>query len=319
MGWFGQLFAHAREKDSPELLPAIERAVNLVEPLLKQTDTYYQSYRKPVATALEYARSLAASMPGPVTLDRESYASNSYVHALFPSVDFVNEAFCSSHALQNYHRQFPDTEEFYALMGMRRVEKTVTGMELTGGVIQRDVIQKVIYFTSHTLENPAATEAQAREQVAMSFFDSLVKKVKKRVEDRKQDQQALLQEKDLLIARLRAADAQTRHALGNELSGLIAGMQHVTASMDLNHYLEDFEEVLLHPERYLKLIQTPILLDNMGIKQESADADPAQTVLFNDLIDFDRRNWTVTMVHCGKMQNESFTDKLEQAYRKLSI
>lgn len=71
MGVLGYLFDHDREEDIPELLPAIERAVSAVEPLLKQAGGYPGIYRKPVATALEYARSLAASVPGPVALNRE--------------------------------------------------------------------------------------------------------------------------------------------------------------------------------------------------------------------------------------------------------
>jgi hypothetical protein len=76
MGVFGHLFGHRSERDSPALLLAIERAVFAVEPLLKQINGYPDSYRKPVAVALEYAHRLAASVPGPVMVDLESYASD---------------------------------------------------------------------------------------------------------------------------------------------------------------------------------------------------------------------------------------------------
>jgi len=66
-------------------------------------------------------------------------------------------------------------------MGMRRHEKAMMGMELSGQLIQRDVPQQVVYFTSHTIEYPAPSEEQVREQVAWSFFDSLVDKVAKRL------------------------------------------------------------------------------------------------------------------------------------------
>lgn len=319
MGLFGKLFGHNQQEDRPELRPAIERAVNGVEPLLKQTSGYPESYQKSVATAWEYARSLAASVPGPVVLNRESYAKDAFVHALFPSVDFVMDAFCTSRAMQDYYREFPDTDELYALMGMRRVEKTISGMALSNEVIQRDVLQKAVYFTSHTIENPAASEKQAREKVALSFFDSLVSRVKRRVETRKQEHRSQLQEKSLLINHLRAADAQTRPALEKELSTLIDSMQSDAGLPDLNNYLEDFEAVLLNPEQHLKIIQIPIMLDSMGIRHEGVETNPTEAVLFNELIDFDRRNWTVTMVHCNKMQNETLTTRLEKAYRQLAI
>lgn len=319
MGWFGQLFGHSRDEDMPELLPAIERAICAVEPLLKQAGGYPENYRESVAAALEYARSLAASIPGPVAVNRESYARDAFVHALFPSVDFVAEAFCASRALQEYYREFPAADELYALMGMRRFEKNMVGMELVGDMVQRDVVQKVVYFTSHTIENPAPSEEQSREQAAWSFFDNLVGKVKKRIETRKQDKQSRLQEKDLLIARLRASDARARPALEEELSRMMAGIQAATRSLEPHNFMEDFEAVLLNPEQHLRLNQTPIVLDSMGIRREGGDANRDEAVVFNELIGFDRRDWTVTMVHCSNMQSESFAARLDKAYRKLAI
>ena len=319
MGVLGYLFGHDREKNIPELLPAIERAVSAVEPLLKQAGGYPGIYRKPVATALEYARSLAASVPGPVALNRESYAKDPFVHALFPSIDFIQDAFSASRALQDHYHDFPSTNELYALMGMRRFEKTMAGMALSGQTIQRDVVQKVVYFTTHTLEDPAPSEEQSRSQVAWSFFDSLVRKVKKRIEARKQDKQSQLQQKDALIARLRTADAQTRPALEEELSTAIAGIQSATRSLELRNYIEDFEAVLLNPEQHLRLNRIPMVLDRMGIRQDSTDTSQEGAITFNELIGFDRRDWTVTMVYCSNMQNESFATKLEKAYRELAI
>lgn len=319
MGWFEQLFFHNRGKDTPALLSAIDRAVNEVEPLLKQSRGYRGTYRPSVARALEYANSLAASVPGPVVVNRDTYASDAFVHALFPSVDVVMEAFCASMAVRNYYRQFPDTDELFALMGMRRVEKSMMGLALSGETIHRDVVQQSVYFTNHTIENIAPTEKQSRELIALSFFDNLVGKVKKRVEARKLGRETQLQEMNLLIARLRAADAQHRPALEEKLSRMLASMQSTAGSQDLSNYIEDFKAVLLDPEQHLHLNQVPIVLDSMGIRRERADASQNEAVIFSELVDFDRRNWTVTMVHCSNMQSEALEIKLEKAYRKLAI
>ena len=319
MSLFEQLFGHHQEKEMPVLLSAIERAVSGVEPLLRQTRGYRGIYRQSVARALEYANTLAASVPGPVVVNRETYARDAFVHALFPSVDIVMEAFCASMAVRNYYREFPDTDELFALMGMRRVEKSMMGLALSGEIIHRDVVQQSVYFTNHTIENIAPTEKQSRELIALSFFDNLVGKVKKRVEARKQGKETQLQEMNLLIARLRTADAQHRPALEDQLSRMLASMQSSAASQDLSNYIEDFEAVLLNPQQHLRLNQIPIVLDSMGIRRERADASQDEAVLFSELLDFDRRNWTVTMVHCSNMRNEALEIKLEKAYRKLAI
>lgn len=305
--------------ETPELLSAIERAVSAVEPLLKQISGYPENFRKPVSHALEYAHSLAASVPGPVVVDRESYANDKFVHILFPSVDYVTEAICSSLDLQDYLRNFPDVDELYALMGMRRFEKNTVGMELSGQTIQRDVVQKVVYFTSHTLENPAPSEQQARSQVAAGFFDCLVGKVKKRVEGRKREKQSQLMEMDSLMARLRTANAQDKPALEEELASIQSSIQSTISSLELINYAEDFESVLLNPEQYLRLDQTPIILDSMGIRRDGNDANRGEAFIFNELIGYDRRDWTVTMVRCGNLQSGPFSERLDNAYRKLAI
>lgn len=319
MRLFDLLFGHWQAKDTPALLAAIDRAVNQVEPLLKQNGRYRKIYRKPVISALEYANSLAASVPGPVAINRQTFASDAFVHALFPSVDVVKDSFCASKAVGNYYREFPETNEIYALMGMRRVEKNIIGAELVNETIQRDVVQKIIYFNNHTIENLAPTEKQARELIAMSFFDSLLAKVKTRVDERKQVMQVLMQEKDIVDARLRTANAQQRPALKKALSKLITEMQSTAVTMDLRNYIDDFEAILLHPQQHLRLNQIPMFLDSMGIKRESFDSSRDKEVIFTELFGYDRRNWTVTMVHCSSFKSETFKNTLEKAYRKLSI
>lgn len=319
MGMFGNLFGHNSKRDTPELLSAIERAITGVEPLLKQVSGYPENYRKPIAAALEYAHTLAASVPGPVTVDRESYAKDAFVHIIFPDIDSVTEAICSSLALQDYLRDSPSVNELYALMGMRRFEKSTVGMELTGQTIQRDVVQKVVYFTSHTLESPAPSEQQARDLVAASFFDSLVTKVKKRVEERKQEIQSQQLKKDMLMARLHTANELDRSALQEELGRMLNSLQAVAGSLELNSYVNDFEAVLLNPEQYLHMDQKTIIMDSMGIRRDGDDAGRGKKFMFNELIGYDRRDWTVTMVKCGNIQGESFSERLEKAYRKLAI
>lgn len=319
MGWLGQLFGSDKKKITPEVMSAIELAVSAVEPLLKLDKGYPESFRKPVSVALDYAHSLAAQVPGPVELSSTSYAKDPLIHAMFPSHDAVMDTFYASHALQDYYQKFPGNNKLYALMGMRRVEKSVMGMELSGDTIERDVVQKMIYFSNHTLESFAPTEQQARELVALSFFDNLVNKIKLRVETRKNKKQSQLHRKDLLTSRLRAASPLERPALQAELNNMIASMQSVAGAMDLHNYLEDFEAILLSPEQHLHLNKTSFILDRMGSRHDSIKPGQHDGVFFSELVDFDRRNWTVTMVHFHKIARATFSTKLENESRKLAL
>jgi hypothetical protein len=234
-------------------------------------------------------------------------------------VDSVSEAFRSSQAMQDYLREHPANNEVYALMGMRRREKTVMGMEMSGQLIQQDVPQHVVYFANHTIDSPAPSEEQSREQMAWRFFDSLVDNVAKRAASRKQEVQSQRQELDLLRAKLRIANSQTRAALESALSQMLNDMPSTADLLDLSHYPEDFEAVLSNPEKYLRLNQYSMILDSMGIKHEPDQATGGELLVFNELVGLDRRDWTVTMVHCRNTQNEAFIAGMETSNRMLAI
>jgi hypothetical protein len=317
MDVFGHLFGHGSEGGDLALLAAIERAVCAVEPQLKHISGYPDGFRKPVATALEYVHELAADLPGPVTVDRESYSKDPFVHSLFPSADLIQDELSSSHSLREFQRKFPASDELYALMGMRRSEKTLAETELSGQMKQRDGSKKAVFFSSHTIEDPAPTEEMARDLAALGFFDSLVSKVRIRIGLRKQELLSQMQEKDLLTDLLIAANARKRPALESELSRTLKGMQATSSSLELHNFTTDFEAVMLRPEEHLRMIRTPIVLDSMGIRRDVGDTGRGQAIVFSDLIGYDRRDWTVTMVRCNNLRSVSFGAKSDNTYRKL--
>jgi hypothetical protein len=319
MGLLTNLFGKQDVPGKPALETAVEHAVSAVEPLLVQTRGYPERYHHPVSVAMAYARQLADSLPGPIQIDRDAYARDAFVHALFPDVNAISEAIASSPSMQAYLRNSPSGNEFYALMGMRRVDRKLIGMELVGPAIQREIVQQATYFISHTIEYPAPDEALTREKIATQFFHCLVSKVKARIEQRRQNKEAMLTERGKLMPRLHVADDIERAAIEERLTMLADGMQSVIESLEVDHYLEDFEAVLLHPEEYLHLSQTSIRLDSMGIRRTADDTERGQEFMLSELIGYDQRDWTVTIVRCTNLQFETFAEKLDKASRYLTI
>lgn len=319
MGLLTNLFGKHDVPDSPQLETAIEHAVSAVEPLLKQTSGYPDHYRQPVSVALAYAKQLAGSLPGPVLINRDAYARDALVHVLFPDVNAIPDAIASSLAMQEYLRKPSSGNEFYALMGMRRVDKKFMGMEMAGATLQRDVMQRATYFISHTLENPSPDEALAREMIATRFFHSLVGKVKARIEQRRQSKETLTAEANALKTRLHEVNNIERAATEERMTKLAGGLQSIIESLEPEHFLADFEAVLLHPEEYLHLNQTLITLDNMGIWHTADETGQGKEFMLSELIGYDRRDWTVTIVRCTNLQYETFAEKLDKAYRYLSL
>ncbi len=300
---------------------AIERAVMRVEPRLRQLRDYPARYRKPIARALEHAQRLAEDIPGPIEMSLEQFGRDPFVHALFSSPEEMQRALYMSHAMHEYARRPGGPgNDAYALMGMRRREKTTFGMELQGEILRREVAQQVVYFTDHTLTGLAPTEAEARQQLVWSLFDSLIQRVIDRVNERLCTKANLLRQKDYLVAKLRNADAISRPILQQQLDALLAKVITATQATDLRHLADDFDAILLNPESYLRLERVTLRLDPMGILRTDGSETNTHSIDFTDLYGRDRRRWTVVMVHCHPQPELlSVADRLREAGRWLQL
>ncbi len=317
-GLLSRLLEHARGPAAPaseQVHEAMARAVQRVEPRLRQAGDYPRRYRKAIARALEYAQDLARAIPGPVEMRPELFGRDPFIHALFGSAEQMQRALCMSHAMHEYARRpgGPGTDA-YALMGMRRREKTAFGMETAGEVIRREVAQRVVCFTDHTLSGPAPTEAEARQLLAWNLFDSLIERVAERVAERQRTRLELQKEKDYLMAQLRSAGPERRAALQQRLDALLADLAQAHTALELRHLATDFDAVLLAPERHLSLEHVTLRLDGMGVlRADTGDAN-THTLDFTDLHGRDRRRWTVVMVHCHpRPELLDMADRLHQA------
>jgi hypothetical protein len=216
------------------LAQAIERAVYLVEPRLKQAGGYPRRYRVAIGHALRHARLLAGRIPGPVALNRQSYLDDPFIHALFGSPEDITRSLCRSRALHDFEsRADVGGEAYFALMGMRRDQRQAFGIEAEGAILRRDVAQQTVAFTDHTLSCVAADEAGAREQVAWSIFDSLVGRVASYVETLRQDKQAQERRRDELTASLRGAAGEVRAHLEADLASALIGLRAATERLEI--------------------------------------------------------------------------------------
>ncbi len=324
-GLLSRLLDHARRPTHAEdasLRAALERAAQKVEPRLRHSRDFPRRLEKPVAHALEYVRGLAQAIPGPVEMSPERFGRDPFVHTLFGSVEQMQHALCMSQAMHEYARRPGGAgPEAYALMGMRRRERLVFGMDMVGEVVRREVAQQVVSFTDHTLSGPAPTEAEARQLLAWNLFDSLLARVAGRLEARRGARQALAKERDDLTAELRRAPPEHRPALEQRLKELLGALSEATLALDLRRLVEDFHEVLLAPERYLRLEQVRLRLDAMGVVRSGDDPQPTSHALdFTDLVGRDRRRWTVVLVHCHpRPELLSMADRLHEASRWLEV
>jgi len=318
LDWLG--LGKRKSSNDPRFQEAIERAVYLVEPLLKQSSGYPGRYRAVLGRTLRYADQLAAAFPGPVELDHEHFARDPFVHALFGSQDILQHSLSLSRAMQEYRRR-PDagSGDIYALMGMRRNEKHTFGMEAEGEILRRDVAQQTVSFSDHTLSCISASEAETRALVAWSIFDSLVARVASHLEGLRQEKSTLDKQRDDHMARLRGSTGERRAALELELGMLLRGLSDATQRLNLDRIPGYFEERLQSPETLVRLERQARRLDGMGILRARDDPSTSHLLDFTDLLGQDRRRWTVTLVHCQQQELPPLSERLEDANRWLAI
>jgi len=316
-GFFARLFGVSPLHG--EMGQAVDRAVDQVEPLLRQVSGYPDAYLGPVARALAHARKLAAEIPGPIVIDREHYASDPIVHAVFGSPEAVQAALCASKSMREFVAAHPHGTQVYALMGMRRWVRETLGMALEGDRLRRDVPQTLVYFSDHTIAQPAGSEAESREHLAWEMFDSLVGHVRQHILDRKLARAELERARDMLKARLHTAAAPQAEVMQQQLAELAPRIEAITSDLDLRRYAEVFENVLGEPEQHLYLEQIQMALDSLGVRREEGAAPDVHSVHFVDLHGRDRRRWTVTMVRCENLVRPSLSEEMEKATRWLEI
>lgn len=318
-GFFKNLFAGLNgAAPNPELDAAVERVVQTIEPKLKFVGGYPRRYRNAVAHALAYAHDLARQVPGPVAVSRGAYTKDPFVRAIFATPDEFQTALCDSRAVHDYLKGGSCSigSPIYAVLGMRRREKGVIGMEVIGDQVRHDVSQTAVSFSSHTLSNIAQSEAASRELLTWSFIDSLLGQINDHIERLKQARQECDRHCSELIGRMHTTDALQREQLQQELNERQAELLTATDQLDLRHYPDYIDAVLLDPQTHLRLERVSLCIDDMGIKCE---AERGREIVCFDLIGRDRRRWCVALLHCQSPDLVPMSERLEQASRWMNI
>jgi hypothetical protein len=301
----------SRDTD-PLLNAAVERAVYRVEPRLKQIRGYPGRYRPYMEPVLARVRHLSASVPGPVTVDADHYLRDPFVRALFGSPDDIRRFLCSTQTMRD-HVARHGAGELYALLSMRRTEKTVFGVEASGDVLRRDVAQRTVNFSDHQLIGPAPTEAGARENLFWHLFDRYMEHVAHGLDLLREERRRLTEAKDLALARLRSASPDLRAARQVELDKVLAHLGQAAESLDLERLGDVFEVVLSHPEDCLVLEARSLSLDAMGVIHADAGKHGVVSLDFVDLLERDRETRSVVLVHCRRVVSLSPAERLEEA------
>jgi len=140
----------------------VDEIIDDLDPRLRSLGNCRKVMTPCVEKVLSYAEVVCSRLPGPVMFDRKASRDNPTVRALFANHKKMTEVFSQCKELQDFFRAHPAADKAYMVLGMRKNETQVFGMEQQGDIIKRDVLQKNVSFDDYRISHPSWDEESLR-------------------------------------------------------------------------------------------------------------------------------------------------------------
>lgn len=298
----------------------IDKAVDQVDPLIRQVSGYAQALAPAVSHAHGYCCDIAARIPGPFEISRAAFATDPMVHSLFGSADDIETMLAKSQCVRDHMMEMTlTTGQCCALLGMRHREKSGFGVAIQGEVVRADVPQKTLYFTDHTLAEPSPDHDAARRRLSGVLFEGLVKGFAAHVADVRTEHQGLHQEEIYANACIRGGNDPERHT--RRLDALREQLRATADALQPEHVLVTLRDALYAPEPYLSLEPVTINVDRSGIitGRGGDGSSGSDTLNFAELSTRDQRRWVVILARIERDEARRALDRFESARRYIVI
>lgn len=292
----------------PEVAAALDRVIGMVDPLIRAAPRLEKHLAGAVEHALDYCAGLVSALPGPIEINRQAFAQDPLVHALFATAGDIEEMIGRSQAIRDFLER-PEcwsSDCFCAMLAARRWQKKQFGMAQQGDIIRADVPQEVLYFSDQTLIEPCCDPLVTRTRLRARALESLLQTFNSHVQALRQTRNDL--RSDLKTEQAELAVHQHRHDAPEDLQQhtrhiveLDFRLQQIAESMMPEHLVEALADFLRQPESALQLKPVSILVDRLGIVHQDANADSQlQTLNFPELSTRDRRQHIATLVRISR-------------------
>lgn len=315
---------------------AIDAVVDAVEPRVKAATRYRAKLEPCMRKTIAHLRAIARDPLEPVVLARAAWSDDPRLNAFFATADDVPACLGRSRELRAFFDDPANTgvQEAYALLGMKKVDRTVFAPKLEGETLRHDVAQVAVNFSEHRVIAPAATLAGARLEVGRRIIQRLAQVALSRIIALDSAASGLQQRKEFLAAQLRVLklgrdgmegvvndpatiDAQiatAERALNEAVGGYIEAKGSLAT---LDGYVRQIDEVFSHPEQHLKLTRTPLRIGRMGLKANDASAGPVNELMLAELSIGESLRGAIAVVRCPRSEMPRKEDLLAKAERFL--
>lgn len=308
-------FLKPTPRPEPAVLKALERVAELVDPLLRVAPNFEKQLAFPVQHALGYCDGLVAALPGPIEINRQAFATDPLIHALFATAGDIDQMLGRSEAVRDFLAEPGcwENEHFYAMFAARRQQKKQFGMVQQGDLIQNDVPQQVLFFSDHLLIAPCCDLTVTLQKLRCQALESLLRTFSAHVEALRQEREGL--RADVSVGRshltvLRGSTPGSEYAVRTRhLADLDARLRQNVESLMPEQLLASLAEFLRSPEPALSLTPVSVTVDRLGIVREEASQDiDVHTLNFPELSARDKR---LHLVMLAKISRDEALEAVE--------
>ena len=311
---------------SPQVLKALDRVTELVDPLLKSASGFERHLTLPVTHALGYCEGLVAALPGPIDINRQAFSGDPLVHALFATAEDIDQMLGRSQAVRDFlaEPQSWEDEYFYALFAARRQQKKQLGMAQQGDMIQSDVPQTVVYFHDHTLIEPSCNQPAMLENLRCNALASLLRTFHDHLEALRSERAGLRADASVERAHLTVlrgkADGNEYEVHTRHLADLDAKLRETAESLMPDQLLQALCDFLQAPESSLHLAPVSITVDRLGvISDQPADDVNVHTLNFPELKGRDQRHYMVMLARIRRDEAQAAVDLVRDQQRRFML
>ncbi len=334
-------YAASKEVDTRNkeaIVHAIERVVDGTDSKIRLINGYQKKLWNAVSYSLDYVDDLVERIPGAMNINRNSFISDPSIHAFFVNIEHLQSSFSRSSELRDFFDSEENREltESYALLCMKRKEKSTFGIELDGAMLKRDVPQVTVGFADHQVLSPAPTEEQAREGLKKCLFDGLVTNALECISSRRSSRQLLENRKRHLQIELRNLESHSQkpESFTESSSSNYSQIREIERKVDdiekklrktettiatPNDYLEQVNKVMKHPEKFVRLKNFSIKINKLGIKIKKGSAQSGNRINLAEVTIGEARRRIVTLAKYPRSEMLPKEDFLDKARRVLFI
>jgi len=314
----------------------IELVVDEVEPRVRSYGSYRAKLDPCICKSIAYLRSIGRESWEPILLTRAAWSDDPRVNAFFATADEVPACLGRSTELRAFFENpaNSDVQEAYALLGMKKEERTVLAPQLEGDALKLDVPQVVVNFSEHRLIAPGPTLAATRLEAGRRIIRRLAQVALSRIIALDMKATELQEHKAYLGARLRvlnlsrngmegivkdsATTAEEIKAVERELKETVDGyIEAKTSLATLDGYIEHIDDVFSHPERHIAFNRTPLRVSRMGVKASEATLGPINELNLAELVIGENLRAAIAIVLCPRGEVPPKMDLVAKAERYL--